>query len=298
MESVRIKAYGKVNLGLDVTGKRPDGYHLVKMVMQTVDVYDVITVTGSQYLKAESIPEKYRITINCDAADVPTDQTNLAYKAAQLICDEFDIRGDISISIEKHIPAAAGMAGGSADGAAVIQAMNQLFALRLSQEQKDAIALKLGADVPFCLRKGTYLAEGIGEKLTRLDEIPHCYMIIVKPDFSISTPWAYKMLDTYLQEHGDGKSLHPDMDGLLTAINRKDLDQMAECMGNILELAAVPAHPQIQQIKDELLAAGAVKSLMSGSGPTVFGIFKEEESADKAYLNLKGGKYGKFKVEF
>lgn len=292
MNKVELKAYGKVNLGLDVTGRRDDGYHLVKMIMQTVDVYDEITVSSE-----EGQGEK-QIIITCDNPEVPSDERNLAYKAASVICDRYQLSERIVIDIRKHIPAAAGMAGGSTDGAAVIRAMDILFSLHMSEAEMDEIALKLGADVPFCLRKGTYLSEGIGEKLTRIRDLTHCWMVIIKPDFGVSTVWAYKALDEHIKVHGDGQNLHPDIDRLIEAIEGENIKDIAGNMGNILETVTVKEHPELHEIKKKLTDAGALAALMSGSGPTVFGIFEDEYQADKAFSDFRGGKYGKFKVEF
>lgn len=321
MNKVNVRAYGKVNLGLDVTGCREDGYHLVRMVMQTVDVWDELTISAEtvsfeksdQHSSAgadnkisdvcdtvnDAEERLLSISIECNVPEVPRDSRNIAYKAAQLICREYGISAHIHISINKNIPAAAGMAGGSADGAAVIKGLNELFALNMSEEQMDAAALRLGADVPFCLRHGTYLAEGIGEVLTRVTDLVHCYMVIVKPDFGISTPWAYKALDEYIETHHDEiEHIHPDIDGLIAALDKGSIADIAGSMGNILELVAIAANPQIQEIKDSLERLGAVKALMSGSGPTVFGIFEKEAAADAAMTFFSGREYGKFKVEF
>ena len=308
MDQVVLKAYGKVNLGLDVTGRRSDGYHLVRMVMQTVDVYDEITVSRN---------EKGAILLTCNDPDIPTDERNLAFKAAAQVCGKYGLEPSVSIDIRKRIPAAAGMAGGSADGAAVIIAMDHLFELHMTAEEMDETALKLGADVPFCLRKGTYLAEGIGEKLTKLTDLAHCYMIIVKPDFGVSTPWAYKALDEYLEESvssdrsPDGKcsltgghilqdrdSIHPDIDRLTDALDRRDISAISAHMGNILEVVVARRYPEITDIENKLYELGACKAMMSGSGPTVFGIFTDRETADNAFLHLGKDYHGKFKVEF
>ena len=282
-----------MNLGLDVTGRRPDGYHLVRMVMQTVPVYDELTVTVDP---ESSSPDPIRVF--CDWPEVPSDSSNLAYKAAELICRKYCPEAQVRIDICKHIPMAAGMAGGSADAAAVIRAMDECLDLHMSQEEQDQFALQLGADVTFCLRRGTWLAEGIGEKLTRVTDLAHCFMVIIKPDFGVSTPWAYKELDAHLDVPGSQVE-HPDIDGLLEALERKDIISIAGSMGNILETAVIETYPEIQNIKDSLVVYGAVKALMSGSGPTVFGIFNDEEKAGEAFSHLGGGeKYGIFKVEF
>ena len=291
MEEVCIKAYGKVNLGLDIVGRRPDGYHLVRMVMQTVDICDDITVSA--------LPEAAdcgKILLTCDDPKLPTDSRNLAYKAAEEVFASCKIQAGVRIDIVKRIPAQAGMAGGSADAAAVIRGMDRCFDLHMDLPEQDRIALQIGADVPFCLRRGTWLAEGIGERLTRLSDLSHCYMVIIKPDFGVSTPWAYKRFDEL--EIPGHSAAHPDIDGLIKALKSNDMISAADSMGNILETAVIEAYPEIQYIKDSLVTYGAVKALMSGSGPTVFGIFNSEQKAQDAFMHLGGGKYGKFKVEF
>ena len=290
MEEVFRKAYGKVNLGLDVVGRRPDGYHLVRMVMQTVDVCDDIVVRKGHAGSG--------LSLSCDHPEVPADERNLAWKAAMLVCRKYGIEPSFSITITKRIPAAAGMAGGSTDGAAVILALNELLELHMTMDEMDEIALQLGADVPFCLRRGTYLAEGIGEKLTKLPDLAPCSMVIVKPPFGVSTPWAYKALDEYLGSVPESGAAHPDIDLLMKALDRKDVSDIAAHMGNILESVVTREYPEILEIKKRLTDKGAVKALMSGSGPTVFGIFTDDKAAQEAFLCFEGGQYGKFKVEF
>lgn len=296
MKQTCMKAYGKVNLGIDVTGIREDGYHLVRMIMQSVDLYDDVTVEVMSHPKSFG-----QIGLSCDDPRIPADKSNLAYRAAQLICAQYpdavrDVR--IHIGIQKRIPAAAGMGGGSADAAAVIRGMDKCLDLKMSLKEQDSIALRIGADVPFCLRKGTYLAEGIGEKLTKVTDLSPCFMVIVKPDFGVSTPWAYKKLDEWMNTSGT-KVNHPDIDRLIRALSERDISSIADSMGNILEPAVIGTYPEIQNIKDSLVEYGAVKALMSGSGPTVFGIFNDAEKAETACSHLGGGKkYGKFKVEF
>ena len=290
MEEVFRKAYGKVNLGLDVVGRRPDGYHLVRMVMQTVDVCDDIVVRKGHAGSG--------LSLSCDHPEVPADERNLAWKAAMLVCRKYGIEPSFSITITKRIPAAAGMAGGSTDGAAVILALNELLELHMTMDEMDEIALQLGADVPFCLRRGTYLAEGIGEKLTKLPDLAPCSMVIVKPPFGVSTPWAYKALDEYLGSAPESGAAHPDIDLLMKALDRKDVSDTAAQMGNILESVVTREYPEILEIKKRLTDKGAVKALMSGSGPTVFGIFTDDKAAQEAFLCFEGGQYGKFKVEF
>ena len=294
MDCISVKAFGKVNLGLDVIGRREDGYHLVKMVMQTVDVFDDVILSRTAPSSEETL-----IRISCDVSSVPADHSNLAYKAAAEIYRRYRLQDPISIHIRKRIPVEAGMAGGSADAAAVIRAMDQMFSLQMVPEEQDEIALSLGADVPFCLRRGTYLSEGIGEKLTRVADLPHCSMILVKPDVSVSTAWAYRQLDDYLHFCKQGESIHPDIDRLVEALYNRSIDEVAEHMGNILELVTEPEYPVIREIKNNLMSYGAACALMSGSGPTVFGIFTDPEKAAYAFEHLGGEEeYGKFKVEF
>lgn len=275
------KAYGKINIGLDVTGKREDGYHLVKMILQTVDIHDDVTV--------QRIEKGIRLT--CDDPDLPTDRRNLAYKAAAAMIEAFDLKGGVAIDIQKRIPKEAGMAGGSTDAAAVILAMEELFSLNATKEELDAIALNLGADVPFCLRKGTWLAEGIGEKLTQLSDLPHAYLVIIVPDFGISTKWAYEQVDQLPDLN------HPDIDAITQAIEAGDIGKVAQRMGNILEDVAVREYPKIREIKEAFLNHGAMGAMMSGSGSAVFGIFDDPIKAEQSFEAFKGDGYGKFKSQ-
>ena len=275
------KAYGKINIGLDVTGKREDGYHLVKMILQTVDIHDDVTVR-----KAKS-----GILLTCDDPDLPTDERNLAYRAAAAMIEAFHLEDGVSIDIKKRIPKEAGMAGGSTDAAAVILAMQELFDLNATTEELDAIALRLGADVPFCLRKGTWLAEGIGEKLTQLKDLPHADLVIIVPDFGISTKWAYEQVDAI----PDLK--HPDIDAIAQAIEAGDIAKAAKSMGNILEEVAVRNYPKIREIKETFLAHGVMGAMMSGSGSAVFGIFDDPIKAEQSFEAFKGDGYGKFKSQ-
>lgn len=282
MEEIRLKAYGKINIGLDVTGVREDGYHLVKMIMQTVDLCDEVCVSR----------RTAGITISTDKPFVPADERNIAFKAAEKIAKAFNISSGVHIDIRKNIPVAAGMAGGSADAAAVIKAMDELFGLGMSPEKMDEIATELGADVPFCLRKGTYLAEGIGEKLKKLSDMPHCYALIINPGFGVSTPWAYKQIDAI------DSIEHPNIDAMIDAINRKDAAGVAASMGNVLEQAVIPEYKIIGDIKNAMHRAGAMGALMSGSGPTVFGLFDNRMKREEALKMFEGEAYGRFKVEF
>ena len=282
MNQIRLKAHGKINIALDVTGKRPDGYHLVKMILQTVDLHDDILVRR----------QEEGIVIKTNKPFFPCDERNLAYKAAKAVMDAYDLSGGVRIDIGKRIPVAAGMAGGSADAAAVLKAMNAIYDLHMSREEMDRIAVKLGADVPFCLRRGTYLAEGIGEELVKVPDMPHCYCLLVNPGFGVSTKLAYEKIDKIPELK------HPDIDSIINRLGRKDLQGIASYMGNVLEQAVIPDYPEIQQIKDRLKDSGATGAMMSGSGPTVFGLFDDKEKMDKAFESFEGEGYGKFKIKF
>ena len=275
------KAYGKINLALDITGKREDGYHLVRMILQTVDLYDLVTVEQ----QAEGI------ALTCDDPRLPAGEPNLAYKAARAMIRAFDLPGGVKIHIEKHIPMEGGMAGGSSDAAAVILGMDELYDLHAEMEQLDEIAITLGADVPFCLRKGTYLAEGIGEKLTELPHAPHCDLVLIVPDFGISTAWAYAKAD----EMED--LTRPDIQGMIKAIEKQDAMKMASGMGNVLEQVAIRKYPEIQTIKEKLLQNGAFGAMMTGSGSVIFGLFDDPEKADMCLKAFEGETYGKFKSQ-
>ena len=267
MNTFRIKAYAKINLGLDVLRRRPDGYHEVKMIMQTVDLYDDLEFTKL----AED-----EIRIFTDKEELPADQGNL-------IKELYQISEGVSVKLTKRIPIAAGMAGGSADAAATIHAMDALFSLGLSLEEKQKIGVKLGADVPYCIMRGTALSEGIGEILTELPAPPQCHLVIAKPQISVSTKAVYGKL----RVNELAPEEHPDIDGMMAAIKNGDLDGVIERLGNVLETVTVPDHPEISEIKEIMVENGACGSLMSGSGPTVFGIYKDRELAEKACQALR-----------
>ena len=265
MDSLHIKAYAKINLGLDVLRRRPDGYHEVKMIMQTVGIHDD--------LEFQRLSED-RIVISVDQKELPADESNLIWKAAKRMKEEYGIAEGISVKLTKRIPIAAGMAGGSADAAATIHAVDALFGLGLTLEQKQAFGVKLGADIPYCLMGGTALSEGIGEILTALPDVPQAELVIAKPDLDVSTKFVYENL------HADRLEAHPDIDGMAESIRRGDLGGVTARMGNVLETVTIPDHPEIGAIKRIMLEHGAEGALMSGSGPTVFGIFKDREEAD------------------
>ena len=279
-DHLELKAYGKINLRLDVVRKREDGYHEVHMIMQTVSLYDKIVMdkSGRQGIWTET-----------NLPYVPDGEGNLAYRAAKLLLDEFQISEGVKIRIKKCIPVAAGMAGGSTDAAAVLVGINRMFDLGLKKRELMARGLKLGADVPYCILRGTALSEGIGEVLTELPAAPGCHVVLAKPQISVSTKAVYgKLRVAELKEEE-----HPDIDGMAEAIRKKDLDGVTARLGNVLETITIPEHPEIGTIKKILLDHGAEGALMSGSGPTVFGIFKSRESAAKACRYLKEAENGR-----
>lgn len=272
MKEIDLKAMAKINLSLDVVRRREDGYHEVRMIMQTVNLYDEITLKKTATAG---------INVSTDVEFLPTNQDNLVYKAAKLLMDEFQIQEGLEITLKKFIPVAAGMAGGSADAATVLLGVNELFSLSLSKEQLMERGVKIGADVPYCVLGGTALAEGIGEKLTPLSDAPECYVLIAKPDIEVSTKFVYENL------HANQLKVHPDIDGMIEEIQQGSLLGVADKMGNVLETVTVKAYPVIQEIKDTMKQNGAVNSMMSGSGPTVFGLFDTKELAQQAEEALK-----------
>lgn len=275
MDSIRLKARAKINLGLDVLGKREDGYHEVRMVMQTIGIYDRLILT--------KIPEE-EIRITSNLAFLPVNENNLIYKAIKLLKDEYHFLGGISVDLNKFIPVAAGMAGGSTDAASTMFGVNRLFGLNLSMGKMMELGVRLGADVPYCVMRGTALAEGIGEKLTRITPVPHMWILIAKPQINVSTRLVYEQLDM------GGIQKHPDIDGIIRAIEAQDVVRIAQSMGNVLENVTVPLYPVIETIKQDMLSHGAINAMMSGSGPTVFGIFPDEQTtlACQAFLKKKG----------
>lgn len=272
MKAIAVKALAKINLGLDVVRKREDGYHEVKMVMQTIHLFDRLEMKKTQ---------ADEITITTNLTFLPTNENNLVYKAAKLLKDEFSIKDGIHVKLHKHIPVAAGMAGGSTDAAAVLYGMNSMFELGLSKGELMQRGVKIGADVPYCIMRGTALAEGIGEKLTALPPMVKCPVLIAKPQISVSTKFVYENLRL-----NEG-IVHPDIDTLVSDIEAKDLPKIAADMGNILETVTIPNYPVIAQIKDLMKEQGALNAMMSGSGPTVFGLFDTEETAVRAYEKMR-----------
>lgn len=274
MKELKLKAMAKVNLGLDVVRRREDGYHELRMVMQSVYLYDQIRI---------GMAKQPGIHVRTNLSYLPTGEENLAYKAAHCLMEEFGIKSGLWIELQKFIPVAAGLAGGSSDAAAVMVGVNRLFGLGLSLEELQERGVKLGADIPYCLLRGTALAEGIGEKLTALPQAPDCWVLLAKPKIHVSTKFVYGNLKV------DAIPSHPDIDGQVQAIQNGDFAQMADRMGNVLETVTIPAFPVIQAIKDSMLSYGAVNAMMSGSGPTVFGLFDDREKAKAAYSRLRAG---------
>lgn len=272
MKKVVLKAYGKVNLGLDVVRRRDDGYHEVRMIMQTVGLFDRLELRKTS---GDSI----RLSANLKF--LPLDEQNLVYQAIAAVKQKYSLKGGVEGYLEKRIPIAAGMAGGSSDCAAALRGMNQLFELGLKEEELREIGAGLGADVPYCVIGGTALAEGIGEKLKKLPPVPDCHILIAKPGISVSTKIVYENLDV------PGLSSHPDITGMISAIENQDLKGITGRMENVLETVTIPRYPVIDEIKEFLLKQGAENALMSGSGPTVFGIFASEEKAQRALSNLR-----------
>lgn len=270
METISLQANAKINLGLDVLRKREDGYHEVKMIMQSISLSDTLVLSrcpgGAIRLEADQG--------NAHPL-VPMDENNLIYKAIRLLKEEFQIQEGVKAVLTKKIPVAAGMAGGSTDAAAALKGMNRLFSLGLSEEELCKRGVELGADIPYCIMGGTALSEGIGEKLTSLPAMPDCRILIAKPSVHVSTAFVYGNLK--VQELTD----HPDIDGMMEAIYGHDLLGITRRLENVLESVTIPAYPVIMEIKDKMMEGGALGSLMSGSGPTVFGIFEQEESAEQ-----------------
>ena len=258
---MRLQAFAKINLGLDVLGKREDGYHEVRMIMQTIRMYDQLDMR-------KSVEPGIHLTTN--KKYIPVDENNLVWRAAKLMMDTCGIMEGVSIHLHKVIPVAAGMAGGSSDAAATLVGMNRLFHCGLSKEKLMELGVQIGADVPYCVLRGTALAEGIGEKLTVLPPMPDCWILIGKPGISVSTKYVYTTLDL------NTDTVHPDIDGMKKAR-----------MGNVLQDVTIPAYPEVERIKEQMKTLGAVNAMMSGSGPTVFGIFDNEEKAQKACQKLR-----------
>lgn len=272
MDKLQLKAYGKINLALDVLRKREDGYHDLDMIMQMVDVYDDIII------EKNNIKD---IVVKTDKAVLSNGKDNLAYMAAKTLMDEFGISQGVIITINKRIPIAGGMAGGSSDCATTMIGINQMFNLGLDKKALMERGVKLGADVPYCILGGTAIARGIGEVLTPLKTPPQCHVIIAKPPVSVSTAFVYG----HIRPNQIKK--HPDVEKMVEAINNQDLKMLASLLSNVMEEVTIPEYPIIQDIKEVMLENGALNSIMSGSGPTVFGLYNDKESAEKTVELLK-----------
>lgn len=269
---ISLKALAKINLGLDVVRRREDGYHEVRMIMQTIHLYDRLDIKRTK---------ESGIQIQTNLSFLPVNENNLIYKAAKLLMDEFSITDGVSVKLDKRIPVAAGMAGGSTDAAAMLFGMNRLFSLGLTKRQLMERGVQIGADVPYCIMRGTALAEGIGEELSPLAPMVKCPVLIAKPSISVSTKFVYQNLKL------DDTTVHPDIDLLIEDIKAKNLYDIAAHMGNVLETVTIPNYPVIDEIKKHMLSNGAVGAMMSGSGPTVFGLFDDEDTAKKAYKAMR-----------
>lgn len=273
MNSITLKSRAKINLSIDVLGKRQDGYHLVEMIMQTIDLYDLIEINEK---------DNDQITIKSTSDEIPLDCNNLVYKAANLIKKTFNINKGVEIHIKKNIPVAAGMAGGSSNAAAVLVGLNKLWNLNLSNQQLEKIGLKLGADVPFCINGGAVLASGIGEELTPIKGLTKDVCILVcKPDLFVSTKEVYECIDS------KDIDKRPNNKFLIECLKNEDTRQLAENMFNVLEGVTMDKHPVIQQIKDIMTNNRALGAMVSGSGPTVFGLYENREDAVKCKAILE-----------
>lgn len=271
MKVITLSAPAKINLSLDITGKRDDGYHTLEMVLQTISLKDELLLKKT----AEGIE------IACNNPQVPCDETNICHKAARIFFQRASVRGGMKLQIHKKIPVGAGLAGGSTNAAAVLKGLNVLYDAGLSHEELLEMGLQCGADVPFCLTGGTCLARGIGEKLTMLPPFSGVHVILIMPDFPVSTAWVYQNYRL------DDPVRHPDTQAIITAIRLGDKAKVAREMKNVLESVTAVKYPEIEGIKRDLRNRGAIGSMMSGSGPSVFGLFENEETARKAYSILQ-----------
>ena len=273
MQEMRLKARAKINLTLDVTGKQPNGYHTVCMIMQTVSLYDDI------YIKRIDKPI---IRVKSNLEWLPTDERNLAYRGAELLRNTFHIKEGVFIYLDKKIPVAAGLAGGSANCAAVLVGMNKLFNIGLSKKSLMKLGLQLGADIPYCILQGTAIAEGIGEKLTPIKSgCPFCYVLLAKPNISIYTASVYQNLQL------DKIQKHPDTKEMLSQMQQNNINKMGKLLCNVLESVTIPRYNEIALLKQKMISLGAEGALMSGSGSTVFGLFTNKQKAIKAEHIIK-----------
>ncbi|WP_291653920.1 4-(cytidine 5'-diphospho)-2-C-methyl-D-erythritol kinase [Clostridium sp.] len=268
---MRMKAYAKVNISLDIVGKREDGYHLLEMIMQSIDLYDEIVIEK----------QKKEITIKCNKPYVPTDERNLAYKAAQLFIEKYNIDSGVNINIKKNIPVCAGLAGGSTDAATVLKIMNSIFDINASDEELMVLGLKLGADVPYCIKGGTALCKGIGEEVTMLKKFKDKIVVLVKPPFGVSTNSVYQEFNIEKARN------HPNTNLIIDAINNDNLKMVCDNMKNLLENVTLRKHKVLINIKEEMRYNGAMGTMMSGSGPTVFAFFDDMLKAQRCFEKMK-----------
>lgn len=273
MERLELKAYGKINLTLDVLRKRPDGYHDLDMIMQMVSVYDDVIITKTD--------NKSEIKVETDSMILENEKGNLAYMAAKMLFDEFGIEQGICIHLNKRIPIAGGMAGGSSDCATTLKGINEMFDLGLSTKELMDRGVKLGADVPYCILGKTARAQGIGDILTPIDSPPFMHVLIAKPPVSVSTAFVYGNI------RPDKITDRPDTEQMIKAITSCDVHSIAENLKNVMEDVTIPEYPIIRQVKDVILSNGALGAMMSGSGPTVFGLFDNKEKAQHAMEALQ-----------
>lgn len=271
MDRITLKARAKVNIGLDITGVLENGYHLVDMIMQTLQLHDEVTIRKKR---------ETGIEIRSNLRYLPVNENNIVYQAAKMMVDEFQIQDGLRFDIKKEIPVTAGMAGGSADAASTLIGINRMYQLSLSTQELCIRGLKLGADVPYCIQGGTMHATGIGEHLERITAMPDCFVVVVKPKASASTKIVYQKFDQLSQV------IHPNMTQLLLQMEDKSLNGIAAAMGNVLEQVTIPMIPEIASIKEVLLKNGALNAMMSGSGPTVFGLYTDRTQADRAVAEL------------
>ena len=274
MKTLTRNAYAKVNLALDVLRRREDGYHDVCMIMQNLSLYDTLTFTVEE-------ADTLTITLACDKAFVPCYARNLIYKAIALMGETYHLTGHVHVELVKRIPVEAGMAGGSTDCAAAFHAMRELYGLDVSDQELMKLGVKLGADVPYCIMAKTALSEGIGEVLTEVAPLPDCFVVVAKPTISVSTKMVYENLHANELQH------HPDVAGMVDALKQGDLSGVASRMENVLETVTTKLYPQIEEIKQTMKESGAENAIMSGSGPTVFGLYTEKATAEQAAEKIR-----------
>lgn len=275
MKTLTLDAPAKINLTLDILGKRPDGYHDLQMVMQSISLCDTVAV--------ETAPGSGEIAVSTQGAELPSGPENLAWKAARKFLDDAGLQNiSVKVHLDKRIPMQAGMAGGSADAAAVLRGLRTLVCPEFPDERLEIVGAQVGSDVPFCVRGGTALAEGRGERLTNLNAMPHCWIVVCKPEFGLSTPALFGRV------HTDVLQKRPDTAGVIAALRHGDLSMLSAQLCNVFEEVLLPQERQeIVSIEEEMRRGGALNALMTGSGPTVFGLFTERDDADNTVQMLR-----------